>query len=120
MGGSSLVDLGDGTVEEDDRGVVEALERVVARELEVVLQPREGVRHFRRRRSGVRVFDETARGGRRDEQLAGGRELSSTCSLAPFGFEISWDEGCALAVAEGSPGRQGRKVCNGGTATMDV
>lgn len=37
---SSLVDLGDGAVEEDDGGVVEALERVVPRELEVVLQPR--------------------------------------------------------------------------------
>lgn len=39
-GGSSLVDLGDGAVEEDDGGVVEALERIVPRELDVVLQPR--------------------------------------------------------------------------------
>jgi uncharacterized protein RhaS with RHS repeats len=50
QGGGSLVNLGDGAVEEDDRGVVEALERIVSRELNVVLQPREGVRHFRRPR----------------------------------------------------------------------
>jgi len=90
-----LVDLGDGAVEEDDGGVVEALERVVPRELDVVLQPREGIRHFRRRRGDpARVPDELRGlvvGGDEQEQLDGrdareGGELSYTCSVASFGF----------------------------------
>lgn len=35
-----LVDLGDGTIEEDDGGVIEALKSVLPRELEVILEPR--------------------------------------------------------------------------------
>lgn len=52
-----LVDLREGTVEEDDGGVVEPLERVVARVLEVVLQPGEGVRHFRRTAAATELRD---------------------------------------------------------------
>lgn len=70
MVGSSLVDLGDGAVEEDDGGVVESLERVVPRELEVVLQPRERAHHLRRRRGdpGGRVPARRVDGGRRREK----------------------------------------------------
>jgi len=61
----------------------------------VVLQPREGIRHFRRRRGDpARVPDELRGlvvGGDEQEQLDGrdareGGELSYTCSVASFGF----------------------------------
>lgn len=68
-----LVDLGDGAVEEDDGGVVEALERVVSRELEVVLQSGEGVHHLRCRRDPGLGFRRGARVGG-DAQLNGNGE----------------------------------------------
>lgn len=68
-----LVDLREGAVEEDDGGVVETLERVVARVLEVVLQPGEGVRHFRRRRGAGQRIRRSPRGvGEAKETRTGG------------------------------------------------
>jgi hypothetical protein len=61
----------DGAVEEDDAGVVESLEGAVLRELEIVQQPRVGIRHFCPvcgDPSGARVPDEFAS---RIEQLDG-------------------------------------------------
>lgn len=70
-----LVDLREGAVEEDDGGVVETLERVVARVLEVVLQPGEGGRHFRRRRrrgAGKRIRRSPRGVGEAKETRTGG------------------------------------------------